>query len=236
MKSTSVLQACFVSGLMLAGSAYAGEISLFSGPHFRGNDMTLHSSSSNLERTGFNDRSESVVVRSGRWEVCSDSDYRGYCTVLEPGEYSLLNGPLFRRISSAREIGPVAFDDRRYYRYGAYDRAVPAYPAIVDRVPAYPAVVDRVPAYPAVEDRVRYGAVELYTQPLFRGYPMRVNNAGALDFNSADGVSSLVVNEGVWELCSGPTYNGNCRVYEPGRYPRLGSFEGSRVSSLRRIG
>ncbi len=42
--------------------------------------------------------------------------------------------------------------------------------------------------------------------------------------------------EGVWELCTGIDNNGTCRVYEPGRYPRLGSFEGAPIGSLRRIG
>ena len=216
MKSTTVVRACVLSGLMLAGAASAAELTVFTGPHFRGQDMTLHGAASNLERSGFNDRAESVIVRSGRWEVCSDSDYRGYCTVLEPGEYSLLNGPLFRRISSARDIAPVAYDDRRYYRYGANER--------------YPVYDGRY------DNRARVSAVELYTMPLFRGYPVRVDGFGSVDNPTPNGISSVVINEGTWEFCTGANYSGTCRVYEPGRYPRLGSFEGAYVGSVRRIG
>jgi hypothetical protein len=49
-------------------------------------------------------------------------------------------------------------------------------------------------------------------------------------------VSSVVVNEGVWELCSQPRFDGNCRILEPGRYPRLGQRLDNQVSSLRRVG
>ena len=36
-----------------------------------------------------------------------------------------------------------------------------------------------------------------------------------------DRASSIVVNEGVWQLCSGPAFSGTCRVFTPGRYPKL---------------
>ena len=239
MKSTSILRAAVLSGLMLTGGAYAAELTLFAGPHFRGPDHTINGAADNLERSGFNDRAESVVVRSGRWEVCSDSDFRGYCTVLEPGDYALLNGPLYRRISSAREIAPLAYNDRRYYSerpvvVDRYPAAVDRYPAVVDRYPA-PIVVDR---YPVTEDRARYGALEMYTLPGFRGSTMKFDSrATSLDKRATDeGIGSLVIREGTWEICTGLNYSGTCRVYEPGRYPNLGSFEGAYVGSMRRVG
>lgn len=252
MKSTSILRAAVLSGLMLTGGAYAAEMTLYTGPQFRGSDLTLHGAADNLERSGFNDRAESLVVRSGRWEVCSDSDFRGYCTVLEPGDYALLNGPLYRRISSAREIAPLAaYNDRRYYserpvvvdRYPAaadrYPAAVDRYPAVVDR---HPAVVDRHPVivdrYPVTEERGRYSALEMYTLPGFRGSTMKFDaRATSLDKRATDeGLGSLVIREGTWEICTGLNYSGTCRVYEPGRYPNLGSFEGAYVGSMRRVG
>jgi hypothetical protein len=126
-----------------------------------------------------------------------------------PGDYRVLDGPLYRRISSARELAPIAYEERRYPR-----------------------------AY-AGEERGRYSALEVYTLPGFRGSTMRFDgSATTLDnaTTSIEGVSSLVVREGVWELCTGLEGRGSCRVYEPGRYPRLGSFEGAPVNSLRRIG
>jgi hypothetical protein len=221
MKVTSLLRAGILGGLMLAGGAYAAEMTLFTGPNFRGSDLTISGEARNLERSGFNDRTESVIVRSGRWEVCSDADFSGYCTVMGPGEYRLLEGPLYRRISSAREVAPVAYDDR-YYRYGSTE----AYP----RVDTYPRVIEA--------PRGRYSALEVFTLPGFRGSTMRFDGSATTLDNAItnDGVSSLIVREGVWELCTGTDNTGTCRVYEPGRYPRLGSFEGAPVGSLRRVG
>jgi hypothetical protein len=215
MKATSFVRAGVASALMLAGVAYAAEMTLYTAPNFNGAQMTVQGAATNLERTGFNDRTESVIVRSGRWEVCTDANYSGYCAVMGPGEYSLLSGPLFRRVSSAREVASTAYIEERYPRYSATDRYY-------------------VP--PSYEDRGRYSALEVYTLPGFRGSSMKFDrNATSLDTRT-DELSSLVVREGVWEICTGLDYNGHCRVYEPGRYPRLGSFEGARIGSLRRVG
>lgn len=46
--------------------------------------------------------------------------------------------------------------------------------------------------------------------------------------------SSIVVNEGTWQLCSEPRFEGICRVYEPGQYAHLAELD-DRVSSLRRV-
>ena len=228
MKSTSILRASILSGLVLAGGAYAAEMTIYTGPNLRGEGITLNGVTNDLDRTGFNDRAESILVRSGRWEVCSDANFSGYCAVLGPGEYRRLDSPLFRGVSSAREVAPYAYDDR-YYRYGyneSYPRAVEPYPRVIEPVPR------------VIEPRSRYSALETYTLPGFRGSTMRFDaNATTLDTASTDeGVSSLIVREGVWELCTGTNHAGSCRVYEPGRYPRLGSFEGAPVGSLRRIG
>jgi hypothetical protein len=155
MKSTSLLRASVLTGLMLAGGAYAAEMTLFSGPHFRGSDLTISGEARNLERSGFNDRTESVIVRSGRWEVCTDADFGGYCAVMGPGEYRLLDSPLLRRISSARELAPLAYDDRRYYRsYGAYE----AYPRAVEPAVIAPAIIEPRVVHPPSSSRVRVTA------------------------------------------------------------------------------
>ena len=102
-----------------------------------------------------------------------------------------------------------------------------------------PAIIEhRVIEPRVVEPRSRYSALEVYTMPGFRGSTMKFDGAATtLDTaTTTEGVSSLIVREGVWELCTGVDHSGSCRVYEPGRYPRLGSFEGSPVGSLRRVG
>ncbi|HET9651558.1 MAG TPA: beta/gamma crystallin-related protein [Usitatibacter sp.] len=51
----------------------------------------------------------------------------------------------------------------------------------------------------------------------------------------AQRMSSLVVREGTWQLCSEPGFEGTCRVYEPGRYPDLERLD-NQIGSIRRIG
>jgi hypothetical protein len=86
------------------GSAMAGEITLYSHPTFGGREVTLREATPNLSEAGFNDRASSMVIRSGRWELCVDAEFRGECSVYERGEYKSLAG-LNNRITSAREVG-----------------------------------------------------------------------------------------------------------------------------------
>lgn len=113
----------FTALTALAGSiAHAGEISLFEAQGFGGRQVTLRANTASVNNIGFNDRTSSIVVRAGRWEVCSDDDFRGDCAIFEPGQYANLDGRFDKRVSSARELGTV----------GSAPQAVP--------VPAYGAV------------------------------------------------------------------------------------------------
>jgi len=103
------------------------------------------------------------------------------------------------------------------------------------------ATVERVYRYetvPSYEEHGRFGALVVFTDPGFRGDTMKFDRDGrTLDKAITDeGVGSLVVREGTWELCTGLHFEGNCRVFEPGRYANLGRFDGAPVGSLRRIG
>jgi hypothetical protein len=81
-------------------------------------------------------------------------------------------------------------------------------------------------------------AVELYAAPGFRGPSVTLDrNVRNLDRRgTGDRVSSMIVREGTWELCTEPRFNGRCRTYGPGQYPRLGWRMDDNVSSLRRVG
>ncbi|HRE14751.1 MAG TPA: beta/gamma crystallin-related protein, partial [Usitatibacteraceae bacterium] len=57
--------------------------------------------SPNLERLGFNDKAESVIVEGGTWRLCSDSRGEGACREFRPGQYPVLTGELRNRVSSA---------------------------------------------------------------------------------------------------------------------------------------
>ncbi len=93
--------------------AHAGELTLFSKENFNGRELTLREVTPNLVDYGFNDKASSMIVRSGRWEVCVDSEFRGYCQVFERGEYRDLQR-FNNNISSAREVGTGR--DRRDWR------------------------------------------------------------------------------------------------------------------------
>jgi hypothetical protein len=66
----------------------------------------------NMEDVRFNDAAGSVVVEGGRWLVCSDAYFGGYCRVLNPGRYDDLDAAGLRHaISSARPL------HREHYGY-----------------------------------------------------------------------------------------------------------------------
>jgi len=83
----------------------------------------------------------------------------------------------------------------------------------------------------------REGApIELYRATAFRGRPFRLNrDAPEIQRGQGIGVGSVVVNEGRWQLCSDPGYQGYCQVLEPGEYDYFGRFN-NQVTSIRRIG
>ncbi|MET3134699.1 hypothetical protein AAKU55_005001 [Oxalobacteraceae bacterium GrIS 1.11] len=85
-------------------AAHAGELTLYSHDSFHGREVTLREVTPDLVALGFNDKASSMVVRSGRWEVCVDAEFRGTCAVFEPGEYPDLNR-FNNNISSVREVG-----------------------------------------------------------------------------------------------------------------------------------
>ena len=104
-----------VAGVALATQA-AAEISFYERQGFEGRSFTTDKQIGNFERFGFNDRASSVVVRSGRWEICEDIRFRGRCVVLRPGQYpSLAAMGLNDRVSSVRTVTRNArIDDDRY--------------------------------------------------------------------------------------------------------------------------
>ena len=81
-------------------------------------------------------------------------------------------------------------------------------------------------------------SVELFPHPDFRGPAVGLDrNVRWLERRGIEeNVSSLVVNEGVWQVCSEPRFSGVCRTFEPGRYARLAPRLDNQVGSLRRVG
>lgn len=84
-------------------AANAGDITLYSHARLGGPAITLHEATPDLDPLGFNDKTSSVVVHKGTWQVCAEKHYQGKCLILGEGEYAELKG-FDNMISSAREV------------------------------------------------------------------------------------------------------------------------------------
>ncbi len=54
---------------------------LFEEPGFRGRSIRIEGEVSNLSDQRFNDRTRSIRLRGGSWQLCSDSRFRGRCVI-----------------------------------------------------------------------------------------------------------------------------------------------------------
>jgi beta/gamma crystallin len=87
---TAILKhALLVGGLAVAAQATA-QVTLYEHPGFRGESFNADHPFGNLERSGFNNRASSAIVRGDSWEVCDGPGFSGRCVVLRPGEYPSL--------------------------------------------------------------------------------------------------------------------------------------------------
>ncbi len=91
-----------LAATLLTCSAWA-QITFYENDGYRGRAFTTSKAVRNFGSVGFNDRASSVVVDSGRWEVCENSNYGGACVVLRRGSYASLGGMgLNDQLSSTR--------------------------------------------------------------------------------------------------------------------------------------
>lgn len=199
--------------LLLAGVAHAGDITLYTDDDFGGRSVTVRGATPDLVPLGFNDRTSSVIVRSGTWELCQHAGFQGHCITLQRGEYRQLKD-FNDQVSSLREIG------------GRDDRGPGGWRGDRD---------DR----DGRDGRGGYGRREpivLFAQANFGGrraeLPGDVRKLDDYDFN--DRAGSVIVNEGRWELCEHANFGGRCIVLGPGRYDYLNDMN-NRISSVRRL-
>lgn len=99
-----------IAALVMSTQAMA-KVTFYEGVGFRGRAFTTEKPVRDFQRNGFNDRASSVVVESGRWEVCEDVRFEGNCVLLRPGSYaSLKQMGMNKRVSSMR---PATRQSRR---------------------------------------------------------------------------------------------------------------------------
>ena len=212
----------FVAGIALAGAAQAAEITIYKQPNFAGGEQTFNRDFTSLQGSGIYDQSKSVVVRSGRWQVCSQPDFQGDCQVLERGQYASLPQQLNGRIESMREVTQIA-EAERHNRWnwegGAWRERQ-----------------DRYADNRRGDDRYAYGghgALVLFAEGNSTRYDRDVDSFARTPYR--DGAERMVIREGRWEICAMPDYRGICRTFDPGVYSNLGRF-GSQIGSIRRVG
>lgn len=207
MKNSVIKIAVAAAFAFAATAAIASEITLFENPGFQGRRITLRGTTPDLDRTQFNDRAQSIIVRDGVWEVCTDAGFGGQCTRLQPGEYPTLAGGLNDRISSAREVA---------------QHAPPPSGGPASRTPG--------PGGPA---RAVLYEGEGFRGRSFEITHDVVRNLDRTNFN--DRAASLRVFGGYWIFCSNANFEGDCRTFGPGDYPNLSGDLNRRISSGRRI-
>ncbi|HSN20881.1 MAG TPA: beta/gamma crystallin-related protein, partial [Usitatibacter sp.] len=103
----------FAAAAGLCGLAQAAEMTIFKQPNFSGDEVTVREGARDLAPLGITDQASSLVVRDGRWQVCTQPDYRGDCRVIGPGEYATLDPVLNHRIESVRHVERIASSRER---------------------------------------------------------------------------------------------------------------------------
>jgi uncharacterized protein YcfJ len=134
-----------VSSLLLVAHASA-EIVFYESEGFRGRTFSTNVQQNNFRNSGFNDLASSVVISSGRWEVCDDANFGGRCMILSKGSYDTLSGMgMNNRVSSVRPISsrrrydnemeaPMSrpnYEYRRRPNEGVYEAQVTSVRAVV---------------------------------------------------------------------------------------------------------
>ena len=212
--------ALLLGAAMTAELAGAGELTLYSRDDYHGRSQTVRDTVADLEELRFNDTTQSIRVRSGRWEACEEADFRGACFLLEAGEYPSLDGQA-NRITSLRELRGGRDGHPGWERDRDRDR---------DRR------WEREPARSHLPGRALGGELTLYTRDDFAGRSLTVRNASVdlreRDFN--DTVQSVRVRAGYWEVCEDAGFRGRCRTLEPGDHASLERLS-NRISSVREV-
>ncbi len=77
---------------------------LYEHSNFRGSTVRAVGDVADLGPSGMNDAASSIFISFGNWQFCEDSNYRGRCFVLGPGQYSEVPQGMNDTISSFRRV------------------------------------------------------------------------------------------------------------------------------------
>lgn len=85
--------------------AYNAPLVLFEHDEFRGNALPVTGAIAHLHPLRFNDKTSSIAINSGRWELCTDPDFRGRCEIFDASAGNLGYYRLNDNITSIRPAG-----------------------------------------------------------------------------------------------------------------------------------
>lgn len=77
---------------------------LYEHGNFRGRTVRAVGDVTDLGNSGLNDAASSIFISFGNWQFCEDSNYRGRCMTLGPGQYSEMPQGMNDTISSFRRV------------------------------------------------------------------------------------------------------------------------------------
>jgi hypothetical protein len=231
---------------LVAGTAQAAttELIIYRQQNFQGDAHVVKGVVNNLEG-GFAKDASSLVVKGGYWEVCNQDHFKGDCRVVAEGKYPRLDYILDDRIVSVRFLGN---DPKLAQRVIKIDRPEDKVAIKEERREARADFRDerresradfrdeRREARQEYRERRNSAALDLYGQPDFRGRSVRIeDNMADLSSTNFDGrASSLIVHEGLWQVCTEPGYRGRCETLRPGEYRQLAGLD-DRISSIRQL-
>ncbi len=183
-----------------------GKLVLYDADGFLGRGMSISGNVANLEHSGFNDATQSIVIERGTWELCTDANFRGVCRVLGVGHYRRMDAELYRSISSIRAstAAPASMSGRSGNGGGMNPNDG---------------------AELVVYDHRNFTGRSFSTRT-------NVDNLAGKDFN--DRAMSMIIYAGRWQLCSDANYVGRCAVFGPGQYEHLQDLN-NQLSSIKRI-
>lgn len=87
------------------GAGSDGMITLYENDNFSGRRYDVPADVSDLTPADFNDQASSAVITRGRWQLCTDAEFRGRCVQLSAGRHaSLAQLGLNDQVSSVRRL------------------------------------------------------------------------------------------------------------------------------------
>lgn len=209
-------------------SGYRGptnaDIVLYRDRDFAGSAYGLNRSAWDLSTLYFNDEVSSIEVRSGRWEICTDSNFGGRCQIIDASVNSLNTLYLNDTISSVRRVGRGEGGGRRD---GGYGRGRDG--GYGDR--------DRGRGDGGRRGGNRDNDIVVYEHGNYQGRSVGIGtdiaNVNTLGMN--DRISSIEIRSGIWEVCSDPNYQGRCQTIDASTTNLNLLRMNDSISSLRRV-